>query len=737
MPNFTVSVPIDVLLKAEDNAEVRDLLDVPSESVVYSLSASLSGYADTALTNVDAFSGRNALNAMRSDIGFYDNFDDINRYPDNTSIISRVTMPLVGDNPWIVSDGAETNTFLPYVWNGGLRASLSGLAYIGNSVRTQNNGKFSMGFEFTPRSTFYNNTVFNLGQNVSFHSQPMFLPNDTIQPVGVAHINWDMFGVRQPGYYFAGANVTAIPATQTLSCANHDWITGDSLSFSGSTGNTGLTSDYSPEYIYYAIYQDANNIKLASSYLNALSGIPITFGGTNATFAANDAWVPINRKWFSGSLPWIDDSVMDTKSVTYLDASTDLVHFDETTNWANGQKVKIQSVFPEGNSLSGNPLISGNDYYIIFNDVFRRQCRLATTRENALAGQYIDLTNTSTFAAGRVALMGPRREYGAENTLNGNYRYVILFEVDGDILSMTLVGAGTIKFRNRKFQQRIGPTTYWWWEPNGAMYNVGYQTVTDLHAVWAEAPSIRDEYTNKYLLASVKKLAGGDAPINKFKILPRGNLLLDGQTEPLTSEASIVLGGKSGAYDYFGSDRTIANGGHIWTEGGYLASVTGTNLGAYNFGRATMSVAHQTITSPLSTPALTPTAIREIGSAGSMRPGDVETHTIYFSLSGSPDAQIRLYATIYGNVFFDSAAGLDGLTGPAIMTLTKISHTNVSHVMYCKLQKPDGSFLPMVKTSVNNGNINRYGITLETTATNFAGIIVDSIDRQLKRVTYT
>ncbi len=843
MPNFSVSLPVDVLLKADNNQEIQDLLDIPSESLVnYISSASVSlssqvealtsdlnalitvtdahensininsgnisalsasvfqlsgqstltvglstnvtvlstnvnilstnvnvlfsnvntlssnvntlsanldilesetlsisdfaglssGFADLSLSNVDPISARNSINAESSDIVFYDIFEDYIRYPDNSRLTHLSSFPLYG-NAWRLNENVPQS--LSYIWGGSFRAGLSGLVYLGSSVQTQNNGKFSMGFEFTPRTSYIPDSTIKFSCNATYNSQEMLPATGGISPTGSVHCNWGLDGIQQLNIFNSTVGCTALPASNVIliSSINNDFQTGDPIAFYGTTTGLGISAS-SPGSIYYAISNTAGSIKIADTYLNALSGIALTLGGsTNLAFAVEHTPVCINRQLYLNTYPWTEPT-FETREIRTLSASTDDIELYFPATWATGTKVKIEG----SNSLSGaGPFVFGNDYYIIRPGAFARTIRLADSRANALAGIPVDITSSSLHTRGTLGIYGYTQYNAASPSVSPDNRYVLLVEADGDIVSYTLVGVGTVKFFSRKLREKVGPTTYFWWEPGGPRLTPnGVQAIADLHAAWAESPKIQDRYVGKYSGGAIKKLANVSpvAYTSRLDLLYRGNRVGADALPNQGLGLQMVVGGVSGTHTTTGALRI--DGGHIYTEGGYLANVGSASTGGSLLGRANMTVGTTSLAPVSSLSASQITTLKAIGTAPAFSPGDIEKYTFYISLVGTNAKSLGIYAPIYAYNIFNYTLS-PTVTGMGKIHMDRICQTNATHVYCTQMVLPDGTITPSRKFAINNDGVSQFGLVLSAASVDNGGVVLEWIDREIKRTAVT
>jgi len=146
-------------------------------------------------------------------------------------------------------------------------------------------------------------------------------------------------------------------ATDLVTLTGHGFNTGDAITLDGLGGAVGFTAGTT----YYAIYNDANTFKLATSASNASAGTAVNITTDNTTGAVNVLKVT---------------NIEDTDAFTITShgfVTGDKVNYDATTTAASG-------------------LTDGADYYVIkLND---NSFQLATSLENAVNGVRIDLAAT-------------------------------------------------------------------------------------------------------------------------------------------------------------------------------------------------------------------------------------------------------------------------------------------------------------------------------------------------------
>lgn len=163
----------------------------------------------------------------------------------------------------------------------------------------------------------------------------------------------------------AASNVD--PSTDRITVTAHNLQTGDAILFDneGNTAPTGLTDGT----LYYVIYVDANTIKLASSYANALAStaIDITADGSGAN-----------------SLTPSFLAALSFDAASAVSAAADTI-----TITAHRLQTGDAVVLYNGGTVPGG-LAAGATYYALVVDA--NTVKLATSYANAQAGTAIDIT---------------------------------------------------------------------------------------------------------------------------------------------------------------------------------------------------------------------------------------------------------------------------------------------------------------------------------------------------------
>ena len=666
----------------------------------------------------DPFAFRKAAKAETYDatVGFYDNFDDRKRYPDGTQIVTSTSMPLVGSAPWRLSENPVTTR----IYNGAFSAPRdTGLAYLGSSVTTKNDGTFSMGFEFSMRTTHKFSAINAGGVNISFDSNVMIAsgPTPGITPAGVVHCNLDTIGIRQLNNYGTGVTFQGEADDDTITTlAAADFLTGELVAIADDiAGGTQLPTGIVNGGSYYAIQVPGqpNKIKLATTRANALAGtaIDLTTDGTSALNTVEVAYECLNRTVTNFGASWLP---MAEDARSFQGATNDYLSLNLPHSLSTGEAVRV-----EGTGLPA-PLVSGTTYYAI-TDSFSRQLRLAATATDAVAltatgGATTSGSNAITFSSTTNVTVGAEitgtnipagtrvttatsttatlsanatgtgsgitftllrsvdlttagsAEQGIYWTKEGisgptglsmaaNRKYLLLVEVEGTTVTYNLVGVGAIKYHNRKLPEKIGPTTYFWWEPGGASLNSAYREVPDLHSVFAEAPAIRKRMVDYFAGGPASQFAAG-GPYSLRSSLSILSAVRGMSTDFPFNMVGVRLYAAADSTTDIGSGNLRFNGGHVFAEGGFINNLGGANTGNSQYGRALMGIS--TVAGavyPVSSAATadnTETTLRSISSLGYFNAGDSERVTICGNLAGTSAKRIRIDAQSYGTVYFDS-----------------------------------------------------------------------------------
>lgn len=198
-----------------------------------------------------------------------DRFDRTERYPEGTRISNLDSIPEVG-SPWRLAIPGNSPEGRPYTENGGLRATPTGLVYLGNQVASPGK-KFSLFFEFTVEPTEYTSAWNHMGLNVSFDSNTMISDSGGIIPGGVVHINCNDYGIAAINFFQNVQAYTSDRDADTLRIPGHQYRTGEGFTLDAGVPPVPLL----PNIPYYAVVVSELEIKVAATREDALAGITI------------------------------------------------------------------------------------------------------------------------------------------------------------------------------------------------------------------------------------------------------------------------------------------------------------------------------------------------------------------------------------------------------------------------------------------------------------------------------
>jgi hypothetical protein len=281
--------------------------------------------------------------------------------------------------------------------------------------------------------------------------------------------------VATPKITFDGSSSAGVSTSNySITKIRHKFVSGDAVVYNngGGTSVTGLTSGNT----YYVIYVDANTLKLASSYVNALAGTQVNLTGygsnlvtgtpshTLQLLATGEAATAVASLGAGGEIigySFIDQGVgytncniqiTDANSTRTFNAGTSvnltleqitLYQADGSTGHGLSTGTQVKYSVGLGGSVIGG-LVDGGTYYII--NIAYNTVQLATSAANASSSIYINLSSlgsgTATFTiptAGSGAILVADFNPGDVSTLQAN---VELLAVPGSIETMKVVNGG-------------------------------------------------------------------------------------------------------------------------------------------------------------------------------------------------------------------------------------------------------------------------------------------------------
>jgi hypothetical protein len=179
-----------------------------------------------------------------------------------------------------------------------------------------------------------------------------------------------------------GGGTNAFNATtDEIALRAHGFSTGQTIQFTGSgTTPTGLSKNTD----YFVIQGgDANTLKVASSYANALAGTAIDFSGA----ASGDLSITTSAVQPSSGLSTKIGNIFDVNTTDVSAASDSLTISSHGLATGDRLRIEVPSTAPGG-------LAEAVDYYAIIVD--SNTIKLATSSMNASAGTAINITSSGT-----------------------------------------------------------------------------------------------------------------------------------------------------------------------------------------------------------------------------------------------------------------------------------------------------------------------------------------------------
>jgi len=226
--------------------------------------------------------------------------------------------------------------------------------------------------------------------------------------------------------------------------------------------------------------------------------------------------------------------------------------------------------------------------------------KLASSYENAVAGVAVDigsvtLGSDAKFAINDITCLNrtsttaghPFVPGAAGLTLAALQCLTLLFEVEGEYLTITRSGVGSIIYHSPSLTRKIRDTTYFWWEGNGDTDGTT-NTYATIRKAWANAPSANELLVEKeadpvYINSVTINQSFSQPGIpGRFRV---GNIRLNG-AQP-SGNAKLSVGGSSTKTL---NGILVATGGNVFAEGGYLRNVGGTAIGENISASAVMGV---------------------------------------------------------------------------------------------------------------------------------------------------
>lgn len=346
-----------------------------------------------------------------------------------------------------------------------------------------------------------------------------------------------------------------------------------------------------------------------------------------------------------------------------------------------------------------NPLQLDTNYYARV--LSATEIAVAATPEDAIAGNIIDLTTIGTgphilryihtpFSSINRPKVGGRYQWHPElRPLIPNKRYVMFIKAEGEVVEVGIAGVGSILFENPQLPSHIGQdTTNFWWEPGGATAAAGgprYYLIGKLHSVWS-LPDLNTSWLSSFGGEPLPSL-GTAGPYNfRGPIQSFGDETLQ-TAAPLPPFDIRFIAGGNGSLPR--GDQSLATGGHMFIEGGYLSNVGATGLGNEIIGRAPMAIDNNII-DPVRSPAAASNALlKSVRLTPVLETGDSEEFEFFGVLNGTQPKRILLTAQTGDQVLFDSdaiASPVTQIEGPFTITLFRHVRAGGANTCFAKFQ---------------------------------------------------
>jgi hypothetical protein len=287
--------------------------------------------------------------------------------------------------------------------------------------------------------------------------------------------------------------------------------------------------------------------------------------------------------------------------------------------------------------LSGTQLPSGTSvgtYYGI--KVSATEFKVASSYANAIAGtaldigtvaygldcllQIDDITCLNRELAGGALPFHPTITYAGEAP---GFRTVILFEMEGEYLTITRSGFGSVVFRIPSLARKIGNQAHFWAESRGDRGGDA-NMFCKLHKIWANAPVLDLALCNKEsdrfkINAHASNHAGMGAGLPGYMKLTNASGSI-GSFGNAPGDARFQAGYRTTKTM---DDRTVAIGGHTFIEGGYLSNVGGLFTNGHQlYGRASAALDTNILAELKSATTGSEVTLKDFRRCNTLEPGD-------------------------------------------------------------------------------------------------------------------
>jgi hypothetical protein len=391
------------------------------------------------------------------------------------------------------------------------------------------------------------------------------------------------------------------------------------------------------------------------------------------------------------------------------------------------------------------PLLPNVPYYAVV--VSEQEVKVAATREDALAGITIDLTENVPKVQIMRAIHEPFRAvnratpqslwwHPQAKPLIPNKRYVMFLKVNGETLEVGIAGVGSILFENSQLPMHVGEeVTQFWWEPSGSSRGEGdsqrYKNIPKLHSVWSQ-PDVNTAWLSSYEGDQVANF-GSDGQYS-FKS-PLRSFSGDGlqMRNPLPPIDIRFVAGGNGSLAR--GNQMLATGGHAFIEGGYLSNVGATRAGMEMIGRAPMAIDNQVIEPIRSPAAANNSLLKSVRLTPVLEPGDSEEFEYYGVLSGTQPKRILLTSQTGNQVLFDSNSidpPLTQIEGPFTITLFRHVRAGGANTCFARFQAAGVNHLHRTTPSGIGDDPGTLNFT--ASAVPEGGVTLDAIKQVVHRV---
>ena len=331
-----------------------------------------------------------------------------------------------------------------------------------------------------------------------------------------------------------------------------------------------------------------------------------------------------------------------------------------------------------------------------------------------------------------------------QTQLPWNEKLAIILRIKGDILEIEAVGIGTLYFTHPDVSTKVGPTTYFYYEPVGPTNGTGYKHITRLYRWWACAEEL--EQTPGYG-SMVPEVSGGPHLFpGQIRAYPLGRT---------AQQAADALPGASTATLISSTPTTAAKGSSSRASGG-AAIFEGPVVHNYGFLGVGGTVSGSTCgfmvgavdmnhNAPASSSAGAETNLNSsFLPIWGLENSDWERWYYAGELVGASAKRIRLNLAFGGgdpgtpgNLIDSNVSGtpLDALSGFWELEVHRYTNSTASHVFIAKLWA--NGVLIAAKRTAWNGTTNYVAGTLKTTTVSAGGVTLDTLTHEIARVNVT